>query len=336
MFCRSCGAKLESQARFCTTCGSITGVAAGVAPQTPRRRSQFWIYTLSAFGLLLLMGMCSAILKDSSTNTANTRPASYTSPSSATRHKIGEDVYVGYWGYRCDDVRWQASIGDYSKEYADARFLIVDLSIRNNDKTASVLPPLKLVDAEGREYDESSKGIFLEHSFGALKSLNPGVTSSGSIVFDVPRGSYALKVSGGYTSGEFALIDLQDSSSSTASGSSQSQQCQPHTSIRSDTEQPNDAIKQAAQKCWQAATQGCADSVSPACAISFTLNKRNEYRTTDWQRQALHGTQIWKIALQDQTSKSKVYEEVKCEVPDKGDAKVLGISPKLPDCKPRI
>jgi hypothetical protein len=85
----------------------------------------------------------------------------------------------------------------------------VDLAIRNNDKSASVLAPVKLIDTEGREYDESSKGIFLDNSFGLLKKMNPGVSSRGYVVFDVPRGKYALKVSGGYTSGQSALIDLQ-------------------------------------------------------------------------------------------------------------------------------
>jgi len=86
---------------------------------------------------------------------------------------------------------------------------IVDLAIRNNDKTANVLAPVKLVDSEGREYEESSKGIFLYNSFDMLKNMNPGVSSRGYIVFDVPRGRYALKVSGGFTSGKSELIDLQ-------------------------------------------------------------------------------------------------------------------------------
>ena len=94
------------------------------------------------------------------------------------------------------------------EQFPDAIFLVINLAARNNDKTASVVPPLKLVDDEGREYDESSKAVFMEGSFGLLKSLNPGVTGSGYVVFDVPRGKYALKLSGGYTSGKYELVDL--------------------------------------------------------------------------------------------------------------------------------
>jgi hypothetical protein len=39
--------------------------------------------------------------------------------------------------------------------------------------------------------------------------LNPGVSATGAVVFDVPRtGRYSLKVSGGYEAGKYALIDL--------------------------------------------------------------------------------------------------------------------------------
>jgi len=54
----------------------------------------------------------------------------------------------------------------------------------------------------------SLKAVFMDNSFGILKRLNPGVSSRGYVVFDVPTGKYALKVSGGFASGDSALIDL--------------------------------------------------------------------------------------------------------------------------------
>ena len=143
-------------------------------------------------------------------NLASARYVSDASASSSGRHKIGDDVFIGYWAYRCVSAKWKDAIGsEYTQEYPDANFLVIDLLARNNDRTASVLAPVKLVDEENREYEESSKGIFLENSFGLLKSVNPGVTSSGYIAFDVPPGTYALKVSGGFASGKSELIDLK-------------------------------------------------------------------------------------------------------------------------------
>jgi hypothetical protein len=93
-------------------------------------------------------------------------------------------------------------------EMPDAKFLVVDLYIRNNDRTASTFPPVKLVDAQGREYDQSSKGTFMPGVFDSFKQLNPGVSSRGYVVFDVPSGQYLLLLSGGFESGEHTLVDL--------------------------------------------------------------------------------------------------------------------------------
>lgn len=203
MFCRNCGARLTDQDRFCNGCGtpavSLNAVSLAQPRQAQRRRpkEKLVIGLLAVFCLIIAMGTFGPYLRTTGTST------------SSFTHKIGDNIVVGHWAYRCDGASWQRSIGsEYSKQYADAEFLVVDLTIRNNDRTASVLPPLRLIDADGREYEESSKGIFIDHSFGLLKSLNPMVSSSGYAVFDVPRGRYSLKVSGGFTSDESQLIYL--------------------------------------------------------------------------------------------------------------------------------
>jgi hypothetical protein len=203
MFCRNCGARLTDQDRFCNGCGtpaiSLSAVSLAHPPQAQRRRSKekLIIGLLLFFCLFMAIGIFGPYAKTTGIST------------SSVSHKIGDNIIVGHWAYRCDGASWQRSIGsEYSKQYADAEFLVVDLNVRNNDRTASILPPLKLIDGEGREYEESSKGIFIDHSFGLLKSINPTVSSSGYAVFDVPRGKYQLKVSGGFTSDEWQLIDL--------------------------------------------------------------------------------------------------------------------------------
>ncbi len=144
---------------------------------------------------------------------SSTRPTSNSSPpsvSGADVKRINQTVTVGYWSYRVNGSRWADSIGsEFTREKPDAKFLVVDMIIRNNDNTASVLPPVKLVDAHGREFDESSKGILLDRSFGILKSLNPTVTSAGVVVFDVPPGKYWVKVSGGFGSTATEMIELE-------------------------------------------------------------------------------------------------------------------------------
>jgi hypothetical protein len=209
-FCGNCGANVGQQGRFCPSCGIAAAPARATSP--PSRKKQTGAYVAIAVGLLLLMVMCNALVKEpasTTTSASSSTPTSQSNEAKPVSHKLGEDVFTGYWAYRCISARWQRSIGsEYTAQYPDARFLVVDIAIRNNDKTASTLPPLKLVDDEGREYDESSKAIFMENSLGMLKSVNPGVSSRGYVAFDVPTGKYKLKVSGGYTSGESVLIDL--------------------------------------------------------------------------------------------------------------------------------
>src|SRR5271157_468436 len=206
MFCRHCGAALLG--RSCEKCGAPADSSATLSPSTPEQPTRnasrrIGIILVAVCVVLLFFAMMKSPTESSTSKSSET--------SASVRHKVGEDVEVGYWSYICSGTSWKTSIGSYSmSEYPDAKFLVIDLMITNNDKTASVMPPIKLIDAEGHEYDESSKGVFVEHSFGMLKDLNPGVTSHGYVVFDVPpERAYALKVSGGFTSAETALIDLQ-------------------------------------------------------------------------------------------------------------------------------
>jgi hypothetical protein len=212
MFCTNCGATIEQNARYCAGCG--TPAQRGDFPSSPTAasskiptRSRALGCGVAVFALLAVMGVCTYSLKEPGQTSS---PASQSTPQpSEARHKCGDDVLVGYWAYRCINASWHGAIGSqYSRQHPDAEFLVVDIAIRNNDKTASALPPMKLVDNQGREYDESSKGIFIDGSFGMLKNVNPGVSSRGYVVFDVPHGNYALEVSGGFTSGKSVLIDL--------------------------------------------------------------------------------------------------------------------------------
>ncbi len=127
------------------------------------------------------------------------------------RFSMGDTVKVGYWTYRCNRAGRVPFVGhsQYDLERADATFIAVDLTIENNDRTPSTFPPPKLIDSEGREYEESSKAFMLEGAFNIWKKLNPDVSSRGLILFDVPDGrKYTLVLSGGFRSRQTALIDL--------------------------------------------------------------------------------------------------------------------------------
>lgn len=204
MFCRNCGAQIDPSGPFCEACGA-KGETGIMTPSVPRRRKAWPVVV----GAIIVFAVVFSWLNSPGNHSSNPATSATETPTVVT-HKMNETVNVGVWSYEVTGVRWANSIGqDFSRERPDAKFLLVDITIRNNDRTASTLAPLKLVDVGQREFDESSKGVFLEGSFGLLKSVNPGVTSSGTAVFDVPAGRYSLLVSGGFGSGETTTIELE-------------------------------------------------------------------------------------------------------------------------------
>ncbi len=119
--------------------------------------------------------------------------------------QMGETVNVGYTSYRVDSAWWKDTIDG---DKPDAAFLLVKIWVRNNDKKERAIPPFYLIDENGSEYGTDNVwGI--KDSFDTFHDLNPEVSTSGVIVFDVPKDhTYKLQVSGGYWSSEYALINI--------------------------------------------------------------------------------------------------------------------------------
>ncbi|PFN07562.1 DUF4352 domain-containing protein [Bacillus cereus] len=108
------------------------------------------------------------------------------------------------------------SVGnEYVNEKAQGIFKVVEVSITNNQKDAITVDAnsFKLVDNQDREFTYSTQG---QTSFDIanggktdffLKQLNPGLTQTGKIVFDVPKDAQGLilKARGGMTGKEIKL-----------------------------------------------------------------------------------------------------------------------------------
>jgi hypothetical protein len=126
-------------------------------------------------------------------------------------YKEGETVNVGYTSYAVWGSWWSSRLSNnqFLDERPNALYLFVDLTVRNNDKKARMVPPFKLVDETGAEYEASSNAWSVDGSIGIIESLNPSVSKQGFVVFDVPKErNYRLKLSGGYWSGEDTYVQL--------------------------------------------------------------------------------------------------------------------------------
>ncbi len=130
-----------------------------------------------------------------------------------------ETVHVGYTSYCVWRSWWsnRLSQNPLLNQRPNARFLFVELTVRNNDSKPRMVPPFTLIDTAGAAYEASPHGWAVEGSIGVIETLNPSVSKQGVVVFDVPeQRDYRLKLSGGYWSLEDAYVQLTPHASSEA------------------------------------------------------------------------------------------------------------------------
>jgi hypothetical protein len=98
-------------------------------------------------------------------------------------------------------------------ERADGKLIIVAVAIHNGQNTAITMNTslFKIVDSNGNVYSTSEKSIEIDHDL-FLAQINPGITKTGQIVFDVPENlsmdNLWLRFRGGMT-GDSATVALK-------------------------------------------------------------------------------------------------------------------------------
>ena len=108
-------------------------------------------------------------------------PAKTESEDSKPKSKsyaMKETVHVGYTTYAACALggRTCSARNEFLNQPPNASYLFIELTVRNNDKKARLVPPFKLIDENGAEYEASSHGWAVEGSIGLLQSLNPSVS----------------------------------------------------------------------------------------------------------------------------------------------------------------
>ncbi len=153
---------------------------------------------------------------------AETAPAKPEKASKTTDEpqpfKIGMDVPVGKFVYTVKSVKFAKRLGNsMTNQTADGVFLLVNMTIRNNDTETRTLDGslFKIKDTGGTEYEHSSSGSTALMLSGGkplfLKQCQPKIPTAGILVFEVPDQSspYVLELSGGYWSRQHAQVALQ-------------------------------------------------------------------------------------------------------------------------------
>jgi len=123
--------------------------------------------------------------------------------------RLGEKVHVVPLIYNVFETTWQGQIGEGPQARMPAhRFLVLHLTVVNSGAEVLSVPPFRLIDEAGRNYDESMEGQGIPQWIGMIRNLKPANTLEGKAVFDVEPKSYRLKLDDGSESGKLTMVDL--------------------------------------------------------------------------------------------------------------------------------
>lgn len=111
---------------------------------------------------------------------------------------MGEPVAAGPLKYNVIESVWRSQLGnEFKMRIPDQRFLLITVTVTNGGGHDISVPLLQLEGSDGTMYTESDNGENVDQWFGLLRTLNPAQTQQGRLLFDVPLGSYRLKVTDG-------------------------------------------------------------------------------------------------------------------------------------------
>jgi hypothetical protein len=115
-------------------------------------------------------------------------------PHPVVSYKMGETARAGPLSYTVTEAEWFDQLGEgAAARVPKSRFLAVRLTVTNGGAQRSAIPPVELVDARGEshpEVDAAELGDWL----GTFRGLDAAQTEHGRVVFDVPSGTYRLRV----------------------------------------------------------------------------------------------------------------------------------------------
>lgn len=127
---------------------------------------------------------------------------------------IGQEIQVGDVFFTANEVTTATSLGGEYGVTAQSQFTVVNVTIRNEKNEAITVDSsfFKLLSGD-RTYDsDGGAGIYAnEDADFFLTSVNPGVSLSGNVVFDVPADleNPQLQVQTGFFGTETGVINLK-------------------------------------------------------------------------------------------------------------------------------
>ncbi|MFC9519001.1 DUF4352 domain-containing protein [Nocardiaceae bacterium NPDC056970] len=186
--------------------GPAQGYPAPPAAPEPAKKKKKWPWIVGAIVVLFVIIALTGGGEDKKDDATPAAPAASTgqaadgaaaAPAPAPAPKksapgIGAEVRDGKFGFVVTSIETGvATVGDnpYLQKQAQGQFVLVHLDVTNtSDKPQSYFASnQKLIDAKGREFaPDTMAAINFEAGTAILGELNPGITISTTIAFDIP------------------------------------------------------------------------------------------------------------------------------------------------------
>lgn len=135
----------------------------------------------------------------------------------AKEYKVGDVVPVEKFEYKVNSIKTATKIGnEFLNKKTDGQFLIINVTVTNKDSEARIIDTslFKIIDSQGREFEPMADGdVYVNENVEFfLQEVNPNLSKTGNIVFEMPKDAKGLKLevnSGvGFAAGTTALINL--------------------------------------------------------------------------------------------------------------------------------
>jgi len=187
--CKACKSEIDSKATKCPKCG--------VDQRTWFRKHPVLTVILALIILGIIIGLTGK--KDQSSNTTGSNPTSQEAKAIA---KIGEIVQDGDLAFTVTTMTTANSLGNsFTSTEAQGIFYVVTLVIENKGKETKTIDSsmITLTDSQDRKFDRSiegqtAKGLSQGKVDLFLQQVQPGLSVTGDIVFDIPKDATGLKL----------------------------------------------------------------------------------------------------------------------------------------------
>ena len=129
--------------------------------------------------------------------------------------QMNQGVKLGYLSYAVWDARWYENCSNtpYLNVKPEYSYLLIEIKLRNDSGRQKVSPHFNLIDEDRFSYNISKNYWTGVGNLRLMRSLNPGVTKEGYIVFDVPQNHhYKLRVSDPSQAGAYAFVEIKPKS----------------------------------------------------------------------------------------------------------------------------